>query len=55
MLGSQSQVYRVIGRYASGRVVNHLVGAVDAYRAIQNVQEIDDRIIRVDSCTIARL
>ena len=49
MTGQQSSVYRVTGLYKSGRIVSHLVGAVDAYRAIQNVTGIDNRICRVTS------
>lgn len=40
-------IYRIQGVYASGRYVSHLVAANDALRAIQNVQAIDNRIIRV--------
>ena len=49
MSGSQSTVYRVTGLYKSGREVSHLVGAVDAYRAIQNVTAVDNRICKVTS------
>lgn len=49
MSGSQSKVYRVTGRYQSGRKVSHLVGAVDAIRAIQSVHNADNRIVRIES------
>jgi hypothetical protein len=49
MTGSQSTVYRVTGLYKTGRIVSHLVSAVDAYRAIQNVTGIDDRICKITS------
>ena len=43
------RIYRVEGVYNSGRYVSHLVGARDAMRAIMNVTEIDNPIIRVTS------
>lgn len=49
MSGSQSKVYRVTGRYQSGRKVSHLVGAVDVIRAIQSVHNADNRIVRIES------
>jgi hypothetical protein len=49
MTGSQSKVYRVTGQYKSGRIVSHLVGAVDAYRAGQNVATVDNRIAKITS------
>jgi hypothetical protein len=49
MTGSQSTVYRVTGFYKSGRIVSHLVDAVDAYRAAYNVSEIDNRIAKITS------
>lgn len=49
MLGSQSTVYRVTGVYKTGRKVSHLVGAVDAYRAMLSVTNADNRIARVTS------
>ena len=44
-----NSIYRVEGYYTSGRFVSHLVSAVDAIRAIYNVTEIDNRIIKVTS------
>lgn len=44
------QIYRVRGLYASGRLVSHLVGEVDAVRAIMSVQAVDDRIVTIISC-----
>ena len=55
MTGLQSTVYRVTGYYKSGRLVSHLVAAVDAYRAIVNVRAVDDRICKVSSAVIAEL
>lgn len=49
------QIYRVRGAYASGRQVSHLVGAVDAIRAIMSVQAVDNRIIQITSCEPAHL
>lgn len=49
MVGLQSKVYRVTGFYKSGRKISHLVGAVDAYRAGQNVTAVDNRIAKITS------
>ena len=46
-------VYRVSGVYASGRYVSHLIEATDALRAIQHLQAVDNRIIRVTEARVA--
>ena len=45
-------IYRVQGVYASGRYVSHLVAADDAVRAIHQVSEIDNRIIRITAANV---
>ena len=48
-------IYRVQGVYASGRYVSHLIEAVDALRAIQHLQAVDNRVIRVTDARPANL
>ena len=48
-------LYRVQGLYASGRYVSHLVASADATRAIRNVLDIDNRIIRVTEARFVNL
>ena len=46
-------IYRVSGVYASGRYVSHLIEAADALRAIQHLQAVDNRVIRVTEARVA--
>lgn len=43
-------IYRVTGHYRTGRIVSHLVGAVDAYRAVLSVRDVDPRITGITNC-----
>ena len=52
MTGLQSNVYRVTYLKKSGREYSSLVSAVDAFRAIVNVQAYDHNICKVVSAVV---
>ena len=48
-------IYRVTGHYRTGRIVSHLVGAPDAYRAVRSVMDADPRITCIANCVMVDL